>query len=243
MADAALYLPIAGGIAGIAMGAIARHQRFCTLAALERHWYAGDSSGVRTWGLAAAVAIALTQALMLSGGVDLSGSFYLSPNFGWTGAVLGGLLFGFGMALVGTCGFGALVRLGGGSLRSFIILIVLGLSALGAQRGLFALARIEIVDNLAADLGFAGDQSLGSLISSFVGFEVHAVVAAMVVLGLSAWVFSDRSFRTRYANIFTGILIGSVIAFGWFATSWAESRYSSKPDPSSCPLATPFSNS
>ena len=54
--------------------------------------------------------------MQLSGIVDLSGTFYLMSDFGWSGAIIGGLAFGFGMALVGTCGFGALVRLGGGSL-------------------------------------------------------------------------------------------------------------------------------
>src|SRR3546814_18177611 len=85
----------------------------------------------------------------LSGAIDVSGAFYLPPRFGWTGAILGGLAFGFGMALVGTCGFGAVVRLGGGSLRSLIVLIVLGLSALAAQRGLGAPVRVEVVDKHA----------------------------------------------------------------------------------------------
>src|SRR3546814_14247193 len=70
-----------------------------------------------------------------------------------------------------TCGFGAGVRLGGGSLRSLIVLIVLGLSALAAQRGLVAQVRVEVVDNLALDLGFAGDQSLGSLASAMLGVD------------------------------------------------------------------------
>jgi hypothetical protein len=118
------------------MGAIARHEHFCTLSALQRRWYAGDSHGLRGWMLAAAVAIALTRALALTGTIDLSSSFYLAPAFGLTGAIMGGLAFGFGMALVGTCGFGALVQLGGGSLRSPVVLIVLGRSALAAQRGL-----------------------------------------------------------------------------------------------------------
>ena len=136
MEDLGWLLPIAGGLAGIVIGAAARLDRFCTLSALERHWYANDSSGIRTWVLAAAVAIIATQAMTLSGLIDLRSSFYLSTNFGWTGAIIGGLAFGFGMALVGTCGFGALVRLGGGSLRSLVVLLVLGLSALAAQRGL-----------------------------------------------------------------------------------------------------------
>ena len=49
MLDVGWLLPLAGGVIGIAIGAAARLERFCTLAALERYWYAGDSSGLRTW--------------------------------------------------------------------------------------------------------------------------------------------------------------------------------------------------
>ena len=80
------------------------------------------SNGLRAWALAILVAIVLTQGLIAAGLLDPSKSFYLFPSFGWTGAIAGGLAFGFGMALVGTCGFGALVRLGGGSLRSLVVL-------------------------------------------------------------------------------------------------------------------------
>ena len=38
-------------------------------------------------------------------------------------------MFGYGMALAGNCGFGALSRLGGGDIRAFVIVLVMGLSA------------------------------------------------------------------------------------------------------------------
>src|SRR3546814_1071682 len=66
MDDIGWLLPVAGGLTGMVIGAAARLNRFCTLAALERHWYAGDSTGLRTWVLAAAIAIVATQALVLS---------------------------------------------------------------------------------------------------------------------------------------------------------------------------------
>lgn len=220
MDDVGWMLPLAGGLIGIAIGAAARLDRFCTLAALERYWYAGDATGVRTWVLAAAVAIVVTQALVLSGSVDVSRSFYLSPAFGWTGAILGGLAFGFGMALVGTCGFGALVRLGGGSLRSLVVLIVLGLSALAAQRGLVAQARVEVVDDMALDLGFAGDQSLGSLASALLGVDARIAVAGLVAGLLLLWVFSAADYRRRVGHILTATVIGSGVALGWILTSW-----------------------
>jgi hypothetical protein len=221
MADAAWFLPIFGVLIGIVIGAVARRQHFCTMAALERYWYANDSSGLRTWVLAATVAIIATQSMTLSGMIDLSSSFYLTPSFGLTGAIAGGLAFGFGMALVGTCGFGALVRLGGGSLRSLIVLVILGLTAIAAQRGLIAQGRVHLVDNLAIDLGFAGDQSLGSLVSATFGFDARMITAVAVVAGLLAWIFSDANFRRRYASIAAGTIIGLAIASGWLVTSWA----------------------
>ncbi|MGD1879159.1 MAG: YeeE/YedE family protein [Kiloniellaceae bacterium] len=220
MQDIGWLLPLVGGLTGIVIGAAARRDRFCTLAALERHWYANDSSGIRTWILAATVALIVTQALLLTGVVDLQRSFYLSPNFGWTGAILGGLAFGFGMSLVGTCGFGALVRLGGGSLRSLVVLIVLGLSALAAQRGLIAQIRVAVVDDLALDLGFAGDQSIGSLVSAAVGADAHLPVAVLAAGLLLLWVFSSADYRRRVGHIVTACVIGGGVAFGWLVTTW-----------------------
>lgn len=221
MAGSAWFLPLMGVIVGIIIGAIARRNHFCTMAALERHWYANDSRGLRTWVLAATAAIIVTQAMSLGGMIDLSDSFYLTHTFGLTGAIAGGLAFGFGMALVGTCGFGALVRLGGGSLRSLVVLIALGLSALAAQRGLIAQGRIYMVDNLAIDLGFAGDQSLGSLVSFAAGFDARALTAVVIIVGLLAWIFADKGFRRQYGSIATGVVIGCAVAAGWLITHTA----------------------
>lgn len=221
LAASSWFLPLAGLLAGAGMGFAARWQHFCTMSALERYWHADDSSGVRTWVLSAAVALIATQALQFAGLADTHGSFYLSSNLAWTGAIIGGLAFGFGMALVGTCGFGALVRLGGGSLRSLVVLMILGLSALSAQRGLIAQGRIEVVDRLAADLSFAGDQSLGSIASAFTGADMHLLVAVVVAPVMLAWVFSERAYRARFGLIATALIIGIVVAFGWFATTIA----------------------
>ncbi len=212
----------AGVVAGGIMGFIARRQHFCPMSALERYWYAADSGGLRTWVLAAAVALLLTQILAFAGHADIRDSFYLSSNFGWTGAIIGGLAFGFGMALVGTCGFGALVRAGGGSLRSVVVLIILGLSALAAQKGLVALGRIRIVDDLALDLSFAGDQSIGAILSAIAGVNLRVPVAIVAVIALFSWIFWDRGFRSQRARILSGTIIGTVIAFGWLATTYAK---------------------
>jgi len=215
-----VLLPLLGVAAGCVLGFVARLNRFCTLSSLERFWYAGDSTGLRTWALAAISAMVLTQILAATGSADITSSFYLSNQLPLTGAILGGVMFGGGMALVGTCGFGAVVRLGGGSLRALVVLVVLGLSALAAQKGLVAQGRVYIVDNLALDLSFAGDQSIGSLVSALTGLDAHLPVAGLIALAGLVWIFRERAYRRDGAQILTGIVIGAVIAFGWVATTY-----------------------
>ncbi|WP_226580525.1 YeeE/YedE family protein [Acuticoccus sediminis] len=222
--EASWLLPAVGVLAGIALGYVARRQRFCTLSALERYWYARDSHPLRTWVLAATVALAATQTLVHTGLIDVSKSMYLEPSFSLPTAALGGLMFGLGMALVGTCGFGAVLRLGGGSLRSLVVLVVIGITALATQRGLVAIARVQLAERTALDLSFAGDQSLGALASAIVGARVDAVVAVVVALAFFAWIFADRSYRVRRGDILTGTAIGLVITFGWVATTFLAAR-------------------
>lgn len=222
LAASPAFLSLAGLAAGTVLGFAARRQHVCTMAALERHWYSGDATGLRVLFLAAATALVLTQTFVWLGYAAPQASFYLTGNFPWTGAILGGFAFGVGMALVGTCSFGALVRLGGGSLRSLVVLVVVGLSALAAQRGLVAQGRIVLVDNLALDMSAFGDQSVGSIASTLVGADIHLPVAALVALAILFWVFRDARFRRNRAGIAAAATIGAVIACGWVATTLAS---------------------
>ncbi len=221
------YAPLlAGLLAGLVMGYFARRHYFCTMSALERRWYADDNIGVRTWAFAILVAILLNQAIVMLGLFDPRDSFYLTPSFGWSGAILGGLAFGFGMALVGTCGFGALVRLGGGSLRGLVVVIVLGLAALATQRGILAVGRVAIVDRQAIDLQRIGspDQTLGSLASAATGTDLTLPVTIVVAVALAAWIFASADFRRERGRIAAGAAIGAGVAFGWLATSFLAAR-------------------
>lgn len=217
-------LPVGGLIGGVCLGYIARRNFFCTLSALETHWFGNNSSGIRTWVLAAVFAAFLTQILVFSNTIDVSEAIYLTPNFGWLGAIIGGILFGIGMALIGTCSFGALVRLGGGSLKSLVAVMFLGLSALSAQRGLLGLTRTNFFDNFQWDLSFAGNQSIPSIISAWVGSDLKLLITIILIAIPTIWVFKDEKFRTSWNNIFTAFVIGAVCAFGWVVTGYVASE-------------------
>ena len=219
MMDSGWVLALSGGFVGIVIGFAARKSHFCTMAALERHWYAGDDRPLRAWALAAFTALIATQLLNFAGLVSIDQSFYLTEPLPLAGAILGGLMFGLGMALVGTCGFGALVRLGGGNLRALVVLTGLGLAALAAQRGLTAHVRVALLDPLSIDLSAFGGQSAGSLVSRAIGLDISLLLA--LVLGVAGlwWVFKSASFRADRGRMIAGLVIGLCIAAGWVITS------------------------
>ena len=76
----------------------------------------------------------------------------------------GGLLFGYGMVLSNGCGSRALVLLGRGNLRSFVVVIVLGISAQMTLKGLIAPSRIAL---LQASQTTPATVSLPALLSTF----------------------------------------------------------------------------
>src|SRR6202789_4161768 len=143
--DAASIVVLSGLIIGLVYGAVGLLSGFCLMSGLRGWWAEGDGRLVRTYALALGVAVALTQVLAAGGTVDLGKSIYLQPSFSAPVMFLGGLLFGYGMVLSNGCGSRALVLLGRGNLRSFVVVIVLGIVAEMTLKGLIAPARIAAV--------------------------------------------------------------------------------------------------
>src|SRR5437879_11714068 len=145
MTDAASIVVYAGLLIGLAYGAVGLLSGFCLMSGLRGWWAKGDSRLIRSYALALGVAIAVTQLFAAGGGVDLGKSLYLQPSFSAPLMFFGGLLFGYGMVLSNGCGSRRLVLLGRGNLRSFVVVIVLGITAQMTLKGLVAPTRIALL--------------------------------------------------------------------------------------------------
>lgn len=185
---------------------------------LEDAFFGSDLRRLKSFALAAAVALLATQALAEFGIVDLSRSIYVTPSIGLGGAILGGLMFGIGMALVGTCGFGTLVRVGGGDLRAIVVFLVLGLSALATMRGITGMLRVMLVEPLSVRLSGGGDQTLTSLLGA--GGAMRALLVVSIATALAVWALADGRLLRSPRLLVSGLAVGAAIAFGWFATGW-----------------------
>src|SRR5215470_5297709 len=136
---------LSGLVIGLIYGAIGLLSGFCLMSSL-RGWLAeGDGRLVRTYALAMGVGITASQALAAGGLVDFGKSIYLQPIFSAPLMFFGGLLFGYGMVLSNGCGSRALVLLGRGNMRSFVVVIVLGIVAQMTLKGLIAPGRIVLL--------------------------------------------------------------------------------------------------
>ena len=210
------------GIA-LAFGMVANKTQFCTMGALSDWVNFGSLTRFRAWLLAMAVAIALSQAMQLMGWIDLSTAIYRSSNFGWLGNSVGGLLFGIGMTLGSGCGQRTLVRVGGGNLKSLVVLLVLGITAYMTLRGLLAVVRIEVFQRTNLDLASYGvtDQGLTTLLAYVLDTEpwiVSVTVSALVVLTLLWFVFKDGAFRASGENMLVGAALGLLVESAWYVT-------------------------
>lgn len=208
---------LAGLVIGLVYGAVGLLSGFCLMSGMRGFLAEGDGRLLRTYALAIAVAIAASQFLAGKGLVDLGKSIYLQQSFSAPVLFLGGLLFGYGMVLSNGCGSRALVLLGRGNLRSFVVVIVLAITAQMTLKGLIAPARIALVQ---ASQTTITANSLPSLLATFgpAGPLSRVLAAAVIVGALVLFAFAHPAFRRSPGQIAAGVIVGLLVAAGWFVT-------------------------
>jgi hypothetical protein len=181
------------------------------------HW-----GRARMWLLAVAVAIVGATLLQASGQIDLAKSIYRrSASLPWLSLVTGGLLFGIGMTMAGGCANKNLVRLGGGSVRSLVVLVFMAVSAYMTLKGLFGQWRATLLDPVAIGLGDGAlkDPTLGQVLAAATGLapaQAALGAAALLALAIVAFVLKDARFRRNTLQLASGVALGALIVGGWY---------------------------
>jgi uncharacterized membrane protein YedE/YeeE len=202
----------------VAFGAIAQRTHFCTMGAVADIVNTGDWSRMRMWTLAIGVAMLGFNAMVALGWVEAGKSIYAAPRLTWLSAVLGGLMFGFGMVLASGCGSKTLVRIGGGNLKSVIVFVVLGVAAFATLKGITGVARVATVDRVAIE--FAAGQDLPTLAAQAFGVaRGHAAPLLGAVLGGGLVLWSLARAEGRSGDVLLGgVGIGAVIVAMWWVS-------------------------
>lgn len=199
----------------------------------------GDTRRLRIFGLALAIALVGTQALIGLRLLDPANSTYVQSALPWLSIVVGSTLFGLGMALVGTCGFGSLVRLGSGDLRSLIVMMVFGAVAYATLRGMFAPVRIEVLEKVYWPLpgGLKGD--LAGILTYLGAPAARALITAIGALVLIAIVAVDPRLRRSPRLLLAGATLGLAVVAGWWVTGVAVDAFETVPRAQSLTFVSP----
>lgn len=217
-------LVVAGGfLIAFVFGLVAAKTNFCTMGALSDIVNMGHWGRMRMWLLTIAVAIVGTSWLSYTGQVALARSVPQRPLLPWLSMAVGGLVFGVGMTLAGGCANKNLVRLGGGSVRSLVVLVFMAIASYMTLKGLFGQWRASWLDPVSVNLGERGwpDQGLATVLARLTGIDPKAAllaITALCVAGLLVFVFKDRRFRANTWQIAGGLVLGLLIALGWYVT-------------------------
>ena len=210
-----------GCLGGIVLGLAARLGRFCTLGAIEDLLYGGSDLRMRMWGIAIGTAIIGSFALIGTGFLEAEYSFYYSIRWMPVATILGGLMFGYGMALSGNCGYGAIARLGGGDLRSFVIVLVMGVSTYVVLAGPLAPLRnwafpqVEVTSPIPP--------SIAHQVGAWSGVSptlIGLAIGVLILIGAMA----SRDVLRAPKSIFWAMAVGLAVVSGWAGTQWVASN-------------------
>ncbi|WP_124950788.1 YeeE/YedE family protein [Sulfuriferula thiophila] len=214
---------------GLAMvlGLVANKTNFCTMGAISDWVNMGDLGRMRAWMLAMAVAMLGVSVLEYFGLANLDASFppYRGAQLIWAENILGGVLFGIGMTFASGCGNKTLIRIGGGNIKSIIVLMIIAVIAYfmvnpfpGTDKTLFTVLFNGWIRPLAVNVG--SHQDLASFLVSDASLkQARLVLGVLVALAIAVFVFKSADFRSNRDNIIGGLVVGLTVLGAWYISS------------------------
>jgi len=214
---------------GLAMllGAIIHKTNFCTMGSVSDLVNMGDTSRLRAWLFAITTAMLGVLIMEGTGAVDLSMTMppYRSSNFDWLRYILGGTMFGIGMTLGSGCINKTLIRVGGGNLKSLLVLFLGGIMAyLMTMTNFYHYAFHLWINPTAIELSNfdINSQQLSAVIAGIAGVSdtglFHYSVGGIVVAALLFWIFKSSGFRGNRDNVLGGLGVGLLVVAAWYLT-------------------------
>jgi len=211
----------------VILGFVVNKTNFCTMGAVSDWVNMGDTGRFRAWVFAIAIAMLGVAGLEYSGLVTPGDAFppYRAGQLIWAENLLGGILFGIGMTLASGCANKTLIRIGGGNLKSVLVLLVIAVVAYfmvnpfpGSDQTLFTLLFYDWIRPLAVNLKTS--QDLGAVLGGAANAPMlRLAIGGVLGLALLVYVFKSADFRGRFDNILGGLVVGLAVLGAWYLTS------------------------
>jgi len=208
------------------MGAVVNKTGFCTMGAVSDWVNMSDTGRMRAWVLAIAVAVLGVMGLEAAGMVNVTNTFppYRQNNLVWLENVFGGILFGIGMTLASGCGNKTMVRIGGGNLKSVMVLLIIAVIAYfminpfpGSDKTLYSTLFYPWTSKATVTL--TTNQDLGSMLFADNAAQGRMIMGGVIGGLLLIWAFKSADLRKNFDNILGGLVVGLAVLAAWYITS------------------------
>ncbi|MFP7571924.1 YeeE/YedE family protein [Marivita sp. S2033] len=200
-----------GLLTGIVFGVAAQQSRFCLRAATVEFARGMMQDKVAVWLLTFSTAVVWVQGAYLLGLFDSAEARMMAVPGSWSGAIIGGLMFGAGMVLARGCSGRLLVLAATGNLRSVVSGLIFAVVAQMSLTGWLAPMR----DSLAAMWITEGGRNMNLLRS------LHLPEGTGVVFGLATALLAlelSRRNRIGWHRLVFASGAGFAVAMGYAFT-------------------------
>ena len=200
-----------GLVTGVVFGIAAQRSRFCLRAASVEFARGQMGDKVAVWLLTFSTAVFWVQGAYLLGWMHPADARMMAVPGSWSGAIIGGLLFGVGMVLARGCSGRLLVLAATGNLRSVVSGLIFAVVAQMSLSGILSGTR----DKLASLWVTSGGRNLDLL--AFFGLPDWFGFALGASLAVLALVISRRN-RIGASRLVFASGVGFAVALGWVLT-------------------------
>jgi uncharacterized membrane protein YedE/YeeE len=207
--------PVLGAMIGLLVGALfgiaAQRSSFCLRAATVE--FARGQLGPRmsVWLLTFSTAVIWVQAAQLFGLFQPDEARMMAVTGSWSGAILGGLMFGAGMVLARGCSGRLLVLAATGNLRSVVSGLVFAVTAQMALHGWLSPLR-----GWLAGLWTTSDGRNLDLLATLSLPEATGLTLGLVLAALALWLAARNAIGWSTLVFASGV--GFAVALGWVLT-------------------------
>ena len=200
-----------GLLTGLIFGVAAQRSRFCLRAATVEFARGQMGDKVAVWLLTFSTAVVWVQAANLMGWMRVADARMMAVPGSWSGAIIGGLIFGAGMVMARGCSGRLLVLAATGNLRSLVSGLIFAVVAQMSLQGWLSGAR-----NQLAALWITPDGRNVNLLTAL-HLPNYAGLVLGVMIAMFALVLSRRN-QIGVGRLVFASGVGFAVALGWVLT-------------------------
>lgn len=207
---------LGGAVLGLIFGIAAQRSAFCTRSAVLHAVRDRDLRALAIWAAGFATAVLVVQSMIDGGALSVSETRFFSSVQSLSGATIGGLVFGVGMALARGCVSRLTVLAASGNLRALFCLVVVAIAGWATYAGVLIPVR-DAVAALWTTASIGGNDLLAqggysSLVGVVTGWALLFTALVLVIVSKVSWWRATG-----------GVLVGAAVAGGWWFT-WQLSQ-------------------